>query len=495
MITCPACGKENDEVAFECKRCRAPLREEVPEEHGYGQPADAGSKGSLGEVCRRCETFNAPGVQRCTTCGYPLLQGAAPAAMAREAQVPASSPAPAPARAFTPPSETPSGKPASMTQELSALALSDQEAAEAGLSIGDGSDPSDRTPPDPWAVPSEQPAARPKSADLGAEAAGAPGTALASRRVPAIEPPPPPPTFKPGKAEPAAAPAEKPCANCGALNPPAAKFCFDCGTPFARKGPAAEPAKAPQSVRVSSSIQIADDLAGPTAESAPLAADSVAERLPDPPFRASLVIEKGAPPGAAFALLQLETSLGSTGTHIELLDDPFIAPHAATVAFADDRLVLRDEGSVNGVFVKVRESARLEPGDLFVAGQRLLRYDGSTELPPVAEGDTPVLGTPRPRGTPVRVTEVLAGGKTGRTCHRAGPVAIGRTGCDMNFPSDALLAPRHAEVRLGEDGTATLVDLGTGRTGVFLRVRQQQHPLEAGDVVMVGDQQLRVDLG
>ncbi|TMA22207.1 MAG: FHA domain-containing protein, partial [Deltaproteobacteria bacterium] len=163
----------------------------------------------------------------------------------------------------------------------------------------------------------------------------------------------------------------------------------------------------------------------------------------------------------------------------------------------EDHLVVRDEGSANGVFVKVRDSVPLEPGDFFVAGERLFRYDGPTDLPRNGEGDTPFLGAPRPQGNAVRVSEILAGGKTGRTCNRAGPViAIGRTGCDMNFPSDALMAAKHTEVRISEDGTATLVDLGAGPSGVFVRVRaQSQHDLQGGDIVMVGDQILRVEVG
>jgi len=61
MITCPACGKENEDSAFECKRCRAPLREEEPPIEF--QP----EAGSLGEVCIRCEAYNEPGLTVCAT--------------------------------------------------------------------------------------------------------------------------------------------------------------------------------------------------------------------------------------------------------------------------------------------------------------------------------------------------------------------------------------------------------------------------------------------
>ena len=137
------------------------------------------------------------------------------------------------------------------------------------------------------------------------------------------------------------------------------------------------------------------------------------------------------------------------------------------------------------MYVKVREHAALEAGDSFVAGERLFRFDGRADLPRNGEGPTPFLGAPRPPSAVVRITEVLGGGKTGRTCHRSGPViTIGRA-----------RAAKHAEVRVGEDGTATLVDLGQGPTGVWLRVRPQgQQDLQAGDLLQIGDQQLRVEV-
>jgi hypothetical protein len=231
-----------------------------------------------------------------------------------------------------------------------------------------------------------------------------------------------------------------------------------------------------------------------------VAAESGAEPIeeePPAPFAAALVVEKGAAQGTSFALAHMVNSVGTSGAAVELGEDAFVAPHAATVVFADDHLAVRDEGSANGVFVKLREAAPLQPGDLFIAGERLFRFDGPTDLPRDGEGETPFLGAPRPQANAVRIVEVLSGGKTGRTCHRSGPViSIGRTGCDMNFPSDGQLAARHAEIRIGDDGSATLADLGQGPSGVWLRVRaQEEHALQAGDLLQIGEQQLRVDVG
>src|SRR3954469_12453006 len=165
MVTCPACGKENEDAASECKRCRAPLREEEP------LVEDISVSESLGEVCRGCEAYNEPGVTACTNCGAPLFESG---------DLPH----------LTPPLFTPATQaPETLSQELRALAISEEEAAEAGLTM---------------------PA---RGASSGAGLAAAP-----------LPPRPPPAPAPPARAFPAAMsiPAEKPCASCGALNPPAA---------------------------------------------------------------------------------------------------------------------------------------------------------------------------------------------------------------------------------------------------------------------------------
>jgi len=454
MVTCPACGKENSESALECKRCRAPMRE---------QEAPAGDADSLGDVCRRCEAYNEPGVRVCTNCGLSLF--------GEDAAAPGDK---TPPEAFTPPTRVPE----TLSEELRALAISDEEAEEAGLTLPRKGAALDKPPPAGPAVSGRRPPPAPVSAGKGATS---PGITLA---------------------------AQKACVNCSALNPPAAKFCFDCGTPFAKK---AAPAPAPPSIQVDAALgaEVYEDatmesppLAAPEplADDLPVAAESVAEEIPEeqaPPFVARLVQEGGPAQGAEFTLAHLENSIGGSAAHIGFGDDAFVAPHAATLAFVDERLVLRDEGSANGVYLRVREPVALEPFDLFVAGERLLRYDGPVEVPEGVDADPPFLGAPRPEGAIVRVTEVLSGARTGRTCYRSAPsISIGRAGCDLNFPADALLASRHAEIRFGEDGTALLADVAEGGSGVFLRVRPQQPvELQAGDVLRVGQQQLRLELG
>ncbi|MFL5411100.1 MAG: FHA domain-containing protein, partial [Myxococcales bacterium] len=77
---------------------------------------------------------------------------------------------------------------------------------------------------------------------------------------------------------------------------------------------------------------------------------------------------------------------------------------------------------------------------------------------------------------------------------RKGPViSIGRSGCDLNFPSDQRISARHAEIRISADGTTMLADLGTARSGVLLRLRRNEvRQLFDGDAVQLGGELLRV---
>src|SRR5215467_3639099 len=105
-IACPSCGMENADSATECRRCRAAF-EEAPAED---------LSGALGVICQRCEAYNEPGVARCTTCGYKLT--------------PEESPNPADGRPAT---ET-----TTISEQLSELAITAEEAADAGLETTNG---------------------------------------------------------------------------------------------------------------------------------------------------------------------------------------------------------------------------------------------------------------------------------------------------------------------------------------------------------------------
>ncbi|MBS2024775.1 MAG: hypothetical protein JST92_20455, partial [Deltaproteobacteria bacterium] len=173
---CPNCGVENPDTAVECRRCHVPFEEPPADTGGHASLADeqeesthvdAGMQAaqqegseSFGTVCRRCEAFNEPGVDRCTNCGYKLSSDDAPAAPAHEAAAPEheaaldhTPPTPHPIgdtanEAPLPDTTPPSGQP-SLSDELQALAISDEDARSAQSA--------DQTPPE--GVPAMHPEA------------------------------------------------------------------------------------------------------------------------------------------------------------------------------------------------------------------------------------------------------------------------------------------------------------------------------------------------
>src|SRR2546423_11847658 len=182
-ISCPSCGMDNPDAATECRRCRAPFAE-VP----AGDPS-----ASLGLLCQRCEAYNEPGVARCTTCGYKLTPEEAPGWVARAAQAEAMAEPLTPAGSSDP----------TLSEELHALAISAEEAADAGVQVTNGAGAAVAPAPAPDAAPAAPSLPRGWAA---VEAAMGGGNA---RKGP-VTPPPEQAAYKT-------------CQSCAAENPPAAK--------------------------------------------------------------------------------------------------------------------------------------------------------------------------------------------------------------------------------------------------------------------------------
>ena len=72
--------------------------------------------------------------------------------------------------------------------------------------------------------------------------------------------------------------------------------------------------------------------------------------------------------------------------------------------------------------------------------------------------------------------------------------ALGQPKAALSSLSEALKIDR--EIGNKKDAAATLVDLAASPGGVFLRLRAQQSlELQAGDLIQLGDQVLRLELG
>ncbi len=87
-----------------------------------------------------------------------------------------------------------------------------------------------------------------------------------------------------------------------------------------------------------------------------------------------------------------------------------------------------------------------------------------------------------------KITEKKADGSVGRTTAVTKETLIGRENCDLCYPNDLLLSPRHASIAQRE-GKLILKDLG-GQNGCFVRQRQDTE-LSPGDVFLLGRELFR----
>ena len=94
---------------------------------------------------------------------------------------------------------------------------------------------------------------------------------------------------------------------------------------------------------------------------------------------------------------------------------------------------------------------------------------------------------PAPR-IEVRISEKKPDGTMGRTVSVEKETLIGRENCDLSYPQDMLLSPRHASVAVRE-GKLVLKDLNS-QNGSYIRQRQDTE-LTPGDVFLLGRELFR----
>jgi pSer/pThr/pTyr-binding forkhead associated (FHA) protein len=203
-----------------------------------------------------------------------------------------------------------------------------------------------------------------------------------------------------------------------------------------------------------------------------------------------LLVVAGQSPGQRFRLGAQGCQVGRSRGALLFPDDLFVSAHHASFLIRDGRLIVRDENSTSGVFVSVQQEL-LAPGTLFCAGNRLFRYGGALEATPPVPGKPVVYGAPTPQ-TVYLVEEMLVGGRVGRAVLTQGPLfTIGQTHCDLSFPNEEGMAPRHCELSPTPSG-AVLRDL-SGGLGTFLQLAGSERPLNPGDRVRIGEQVLQIE--
>ncbi|MFL5312119.1 MAG: FHA domain-containing protein [Myxococcales bacterium] len=303
----------------------------------------------------------------------------------------------------------------------------------------------------------------------------------------------------------------KQCPSCMTLNAASFKFCARCGTPLAASAGAPPPKVAgwPVAKPDAAAGKPAPAAAPPVAGKAPAAARPAPPAPPKPapgtrppapatPPKASApkararisAIARDGSRSADYVLTQPETRVGCAVTEgeVKLDKDQFVADQHAVFKFDGDQLTVQDRGSHNGVFLWFKER-QIQSGDELRIGRQRLRIEWLPDEPETP-AEQPLWGSPDP-GYVARAVQLLEGGGEGDVFPlKQGENVIGRGSGDVSFPQDGYVSSRHCLVTVG-DGQIGVKDLGSAN-GTFVKISGAA-PVAAGDLLLVGEQILRVD--
>ncbi len=254
--------------------------------------------------------------------------------------------------------------------------------------------------------------------------------------------------------------AKRLCMSCGTVVAPGFRFCPGCGADMTNAPPVARGATGQRAAM-------------------PQPTNNVAGRL--------VLIRPDGTEGGSHGLVEGENAIGrAIGGMFEA--DGYLSPLHAELVLNAAGLVVRDAGSLNGVFVRITEEEEIFDGDVLRVGQELLRFDAIPVAQPLEDG-TDILGSPNP-GFWGRLAVMVARDQDGSAFPLLGDaVILGRERGDIMFPEDGYVSGSHARISI-KDGRFWLADLNSSN-GTFLKVRGER-VVPSGGYVLMGQQLFRV---
>lgn len=247
------------------------------------------------------------------------------------------------------------------------------------------------------------------------------------------------------------------CRACGARIAPGFAFCGSCGAPVPGAQPPAEvssPAIAPDSSRL-------------------------------------VLIQPDGTEGGHVEIPTSEVAVGrDAGGFFET--DPFLSPTHAIFKTEGSEVVVRDAGSLNGVYFKItpNEPVEIKSGAIFRMGQELILFER------IDRGSTAPDGTEK-MGSPIeglwgRVALIVGKGRLGNAFPVGGEgVVFGRERGNILFPEDGYVSGMHLKLHT-KNNKFYLTDMGSSN-GTFLKVGEEMR-IGDGAFLLMGQQLFRVDL-
>lgn len=276
------------------------------------------------------------------------------------------------------------------------------------------------------------------------------------------------------------------CNKCGSVIPPNFKFCPSCGNKMIAAQPDGE---APSEFDVQTRV-------------GPRQPDPAAQKIGRSTMffggamqaaRAKLTLIRGdGEDGVAFTLAGTDHLAGRGDCPISFPDDTFLSPTHANFRYSNNQLIVHDEGSLNGVYVRIAGSVTIKPRSTILVGEQVLTIQPARVADDVPDGEGTYYSATMIRHATIEIVQQLRGGTPGWVFRvDTEVVSIGRESNDINFPDDPFISGRHAQIQFVQ-GVLTVTDVGS-RNGTFVRIVDEA-VLKHGDYVFLGQQLLRVEI-
>lgn len=359
MGICPRCGAQNVSSAMNCRLCETPLEAKSQQVDSLSptlrqldkslKEDEMESIQTDGVACPSCGTMNEMGWAFCQHCGSKLPQMAAPPPPSKPVSEPvhkAEQPtvvAHQPIRDYQmptepPPPRMPQGSLATVADQQVPLVQPPQPDPRSLATVVD-QPPMKPVNPEPQ-IPSDKLPSAPQSKE--------PIYNLGQVTVPDAPPHPippaqnyAPPASSDSLSSGAKAGAGLTCQQCGHINPPGGAFCSACGN----------------------SLGVAKTLVMTSRPAEP------------PPIVGKLhLIMEGGQPGDVYDLKD-QTIIGRVNGDISFPHDGFMSGKHASIERRGEKFFLKDEGSRNGSFIRIKGEVELQPGDMVLIGKQLFRFE------------------------------------------------------------------------------------------------------------------------
>jgi hypothetical protein len=286
------------------------------------------------------------------------------------------------------------------------------------------------------------------------------------------------------------------CGRCGNSNAGDVLFCQYCGTRLVEQrlheNPVVERIISPSN---RATDRLAEASPNPVAPGgSPMAAAVRAVQQQQAGFRL-VVVHRDGTDGISYNLLGDQIDIGRTEGDL-LFEDPHLGHRHARISASLTGRVITPLEARNGIYVRLRGAVDLQDGDYVLLGKQVLMFELVAEaernVRPAIEHGVVVFGTPvRPPWA--RLRQITPAAVSRDIYHLTRPeIVLGRETGDVIFSDDEFMSRRHAQI-VFRNGRGQVEDLGSSN-GTFVRLRGP-HGLTNGDLIRMGDELLRFEIG